>query len=51
MIGQGDTWAFSGVKGFPAKKLDWFLQAEPPRKRFERLLDPRRDREAVALAW
>ena len=27
----GDSWAFSSVKGFPKKKLDWFAAA--PAKR------------------
>jgi hypothetical protein len=33
MIKQGDTWAFSGVKGFPKQKkvIDWFAKAEPKR--------------------
>lgn len=29
MLKQGDSWAFSGVTGFPARKLDWFTRAEP----------------------
>ncbi len=24
MLKQGDSWAFSGFRGFPAKKLDWY---------------------------
>jgi hypothetical protein len=36
MLAQGDSWAFSGVKGFPAKKpLDWIIRAGPPRPRFD----------------
>lgn len=26
----GDTWAFSSVKGFPARDSEWFVQAAPP---------------------
>lgn len=26
MLGQGDSWAFSDVKGFPGRKLNWFVQ-------------------------
>jgi hypothetical protein len=29
MLKQGDSWAFSAVKGFPARKLDWLIRAEP----------------------
>lgn len=33
MLGQGDSWAFSAVKGWPARKIDWFIRhdnrAEP----------------------
>lgn len=33
MVRQGDSWAFSGVTGFPARRpLDWNVQAEPPKK-------------------
>jgi hypothetical protein len=24
MLGEGDSWAFSGFAGFPARKLDWY---------------------------
>ncbi|MBX3399333.1 MAG: hypothetical protein KF873_11365 [Gemmataceae bacterium] len=27
MLRQGDSWAFSGVKGFPSRKLDWYAKA------------------------
>lgn len=27
----GDTWAFSSIKGFPARNPDWFVQANPKR--------------------
>lgn len=35
MLKQGDSWAFSGVTGFPAKNLplDWVIQANPQRER------------------
>jgi hypothetical protein len=23
ILSQGDSWAFSGAKGFPAKKINW----------------------------
>lgn len=29
MLAQGDSWAFSSVKGFPARKLDWFVRDRP----------------------
>lgn len=32
MLRAGDSWAFSGVKGFPARKLDWFVR-QPERRR------------------
>lgn len=33
MVKQGDSWAFSGVTGFPARhKLDWFIYHVEPRK-------------------
>ena len=28
MLKANDSWAFSAVKGFPARKLDWFVQLE-----------------------
>lgn len=31
MVKQGDSWAFSGVTGFPARKLDLFIRHDPPR--------------------
>jgi hypothetical protein len=33
MLRQGDSWAFSGVTGFPRRKLDWFVAVprEPDR--------------------
>lgn len=34
MLSQGDSWAFSGVKGFPSRKLDWFVRAEPKLNHF-----------------
>jgi hypothetical protein len=30
MLDAGDTWAFSGVKGFPARDSDWFVQRPAP---------------------
>ena len=37
MLRQGDSWAFSGATGFPAKVLpDWFIhRAEPARRPFD----------------
>lgn len=32
MLSQGDSWAFSGVTGFPARKIDWNVRARPHRK-------------------
>lgn len=31
MIKAGDTWAFSGVKGFPARDSEWFVKIQPTR--------------------
>ncbi len=30
MLRQGDSWAFSNVRGFPSRKLDWYAQSVPP---------------------
>jgi hypothetical protein len=47
MLRQGDSWAFSGATGFPAKRLpDWFIHAEPARPR----IDVRLARPDFALA-
>lgn len=32
MLAQGDSWAYSGVKGFPRQELDWFTAAPAPRR-------------------
>jgi hypothetical protein len=29
MLGEGDSWAFSGFTGFPARKLDWYAGPLP----------------------
>lgn len=42
MAKQGDTWAYSGVTGFPARKVHWTVQ---------RALDIAPFRAEVALAW
>ena len=39
MLRQGDSWAFSGVNGFPARKLDWYAMVRDasqkrPQERF-----------------
>lgn len=35
MLKQGDSWAFSGVTGFPARRvIDWNVLAQPRRERF-----------------
>jgi hypothetical protein len=32
MLGEGDSWAFSGFAGFPARKLDWYaMRLSTPR--------------------
>lgn len=31
MLSQNDSWAFSAVKGFPARKLDWFVKLQRDR--------------------
>ena len=28
MLRQGDSWAFSGIRGFPARKLDWYARLQ-----------------------
>lgn len=28
MLGQGDSWAFSAVKGFPSRRIDWFARSK-----------------------
>lgn len=46
MLRQDDSWAFSGVTGFPARKIDWDVFAPVPQRK-ERLfaLEPK------VLAW
>jgi hypothetical protein len=29
MLGQNDSWAFSTVKGWPKREIDWFVQVRP----------------------
>ncbi len=29
MLAEGDSWAFSDVKGFPARRIDWFAMKPP----------------------
>jgi len=35
MLRQGDSWAFSGVAGFPARQIDWDVRRE--QNKFERM--------------
>ncbi len=35
MLRQGDSFALADVAGFPARKLDWMIRAEPARGRFD----------------
>lgn len=42
MAKQGDTWAFSGVTGFPARKVHWTVRRDPVIAPFN---------AEVALAW
>lgn len=44
MLRQGDSWAFSGVVGFPKKRPDWFIRAEPRFNPFARNAE-------FALSW
>lgn len=45
MLAQGDSWAFSAVKGFPARKpADWWSKAQPQRPQILREFE-------IALAW
>lgn len=32
MLAQNDSWAFSGVTGFPVQRLDWFVMGRRPRQ-------------------
>lgn len=41
MFAAGDSWAFSDVKGFPARKIDWFAQPAPVGRPATRLPAPR----------
>ncbi len=43
MLGQGDSWAFSAVAGFPRKKINWFADARTT----QQLLNLSTDREPV----
>lgn len=42
MLRSGDCWAFSAVKGFPARKIDWFVMAPPkaPPSLYAQLMRP-----------
>jgi hypothetical protein len=47
MLRQGDSWTFSGVTGFPRRKLpDWFIAVPRVPDRFARF-----NRPEVLLAW
>lgn len=48
MLKQGDSFALADVAGFPARKLDWLIRAEPARGRFDRFAFTRRE---VSLSW
>jgi len=37
MLAAGDTWAFSGVKGFPARESEWFVRLQIKREADTRL--------------
>lgn len=41
MFAAGDSWAFSDVKGFPARRIDWFAQPAPVGRPATRLPAPR----------
>ncbi len=44
MLGQGDSWAFSAVQGWPARKLNWFIRHDNRAEPLERLaLNGRRE--------
>lgn len=51
MFREGDTWAFSGAVGFPAKKLDWFVRAVPDAHAAPRAGARFARGELFALAW
>lgn len=50
MLRANDSWAFSAVKGFPARKLDWFvrLEAELHQDRMAKLMEQARTRNLFA---
>lgn len=52
MVRQGDSFAISELNGFPARKLNWLIRAEPRRERdlLTRLLTRPLNAE-VSLAW
>lgn len=50
MLGEGDSWAYGDLEGFPGRKLPpWFIQERKPRDPFEHWKWARRP--TYALAW
>jgi hypothetical protein len=49
MVSQGDSFALADVEGFPARKIDWIVRAEPARGRFD--LFAHNAKLEVALSW
>lgn len=43
MLRANDSWAFSAVKGFPARKLDWFVRLQEQQLREQFLADRNRN--------
>lgn len=37
MLSQGDSWAFATVKGWPTRRLNWFVEARPQQQNSIRL--------------
>lgn len=35
MLGQGDSWAFADLDGFPARNIDWFSRVAPRRHKLD----------------
>jgi hypothetical protein len=48
MLKAGDSWAFSAVKGFPARQIDWFVSNDSERTTlYAQLMRPVIDREQL----
>jgi hypothetical protein len=50
ILGQGDSWAFSAVQGWPARKLNWFIRHDNRAEPLERLALNRQREVLYAMA-